>query len=299
MATRGGGGPRARAPFPGDEPRVPWPDGAASGGLLTWTGVAGFVFELAGTRIALDPFVSRPSLWGVLFRAPRPDTHLVEARFADLDAVFVGHAHYDHTLDLPAVAKASPGAVFHGGPVAMELGRRLGIACARLRTVQDGKTIEVGPFRVGAVPAAHGKLPLARLYDRETLMGDGPPRTPLRYPRGEVYGWRVEGGGRTFYVQGSAGLNEAGLEGQAPVDALVACLALRHGTPGYLPALARRLEPEILVPCHHDDLFRPLRDPPRGVYRLGWSRFLEEAREMEADHGTRLWCPPRDLPCSW
>ncbi len=235
----------------------------------------------------------------MVFRRPRVRADLVAARFRDLDAVFIGHAHYDHAMDLPAVAAASPRARIHGDPVLVELGRRLGIPAARLRVVEPGERVTIGDTTVTAVAAAHGRLPLGRLLNTLTLRGHGAPRTPLRYPQGGVLAYRVEAGGRSFYIQGSAGLNPAGLEGQAPVDALIACLALRHDTPNYLRLLGARLRPRVLIPCHHDDLFRPLDAAPRGVFRLAWNDFLADARALEAEHGTRLWCPPRDSLASW
>jgi len=261
--------------------------------------VAGFRLEWGGTAVAFDPFVTRPRILGVVFGSPRIRADLVRERFRDLHAVFVGHAHYDHAMDLPAVAEASPRAVIHGGPVVVELCERLGIDAGRLRVVEPGDRVEIRGIRVTAAAAAHGKLPFGRLFDSHSLRGERAPATPLRYPQGEVLGYRVTAGGRSFYIQGSAGLDEAGLDTLEPVDALIACLALRHDTPDFLRRLGARLRPRVLIPCHHDDLFRPLAAPPRGVYRLAWGDFLAEARDLEAEHGTRLWCPPRDAPASW
>lgn len=291
--------PTERPPFPGDAPRIPWTSGEQAGGRLTWTGVAGVRLGWEGTSIAFDPFVSRPGVFGVVFGRPRIRADLVAERFRDLDAVFVGHAHYDHAMDLPAVAAASPQAVIHGGRILVELCQRLGVPSERLRVVEPGERVAIGEMTVTAVAAAHGRLPLGRLFNSLTLRGKAAPSTPLRYPQGEVLAYRVEVGERSFYVQGSAGLNPAGLETQEPVDALIACLALRHDTPNYLRLLGERLRPHVLIPCHHDDLFRPLDAAPRGVFRLAWNDFLADARALEREHGTRLWCPPRDTLSSW
>jgi L-ascorbate metabolism protein UlaG (beta-lactamase superfamily) len=271
----------------------------ALGVTVTWTGVAGFVLERGATRIAFDPFVSRPGLAATLFRRPRVNASAVASRFTGLDAVFVGHAHYDHAMDLAAVAATSPRARLVGGSVAMALAARLGVEPGRLETAVDGARFQVGPFTVESVAAAHGLVPVARWVDRVRLPERGLPWTPFRYPRGEVLAWRVEVGGRALYLQGSAGLDDLALARQAPVDVLVACLAARAGTPRYLPRLGERLEPRVLVPCHHDDFFRPLTEPPRPVRTLDWPGFLREAAELERAHGTRLWLPPRDVAGAW
>src|SRR5690349_9516520 len=99
LAADGGeaGGP---GPFPTAVEPFPLAGADALGVTATWTGVAGLVLERAGTRIAFDPFASRPGLFATLFRRPRVDVPAVASRFAGLAAVFVGHAHYDHAMDL-------------------------------------------------------------------------------------------------------------------------------------------------------------------------------------------------------
>jgi L-ascorbate metabolism protein UlaG (beta-lactamase superfamily) len=191
--------------------------------------------------------------------------------------------------------RASPEATVHGGATTVETGRRLGLPTERLRAVGDHGAIEVGPFSVEAVPARHGIVPLASLVDRIHLPREGVPRTPFRWPRGEVYAWRVTVGGRGVFVQGSAGIDEAALSRQAPVDVLIACIAARKGTPRYLERLGDRLSPRVLVPCHHDDFFRPLTEAPRPVPTLRWRAFREEAAALERAHGTRTWLPARGV----
>lgn len=278
--------PEAPPPFPLDPP---------IGVLLTWTGVAGFVLERDGVRITFDPFVTRPGLFSALFRRARPDEGAVAATFSGLSAAFVGHTHYDHAMDLPAVLSASPRATAYGGATTVETCRRLGVPAARLVAVDDGRAVDVGPFRVEAVRSRHGVVPLAHWVDRAALPREGVPRTPFRRPRGEVFAWRVSVAGRTLHVQGSAGIDDEALARQAPAEVVVACLAARRGTPRYLERLGDRLRPRVLVPCHHDDFFRPLSEPPRPVPTLRWSAFREEAAELLRAQGTRTWLPPRGV----
>ncbi len=285
--------------FPAAAEPWAWPDGRAVGARLTWTGVAGFVLEAGGARIAFDPFVTRPSVFATVFRRPRPDRALAAAWFSGLDAVFVGHAHYDHAMDLAAVAAASPRAAIHGSRTTADLCRRLGVAADRLVAVADAHETAVGPFRVTAVRSEHGRVPfVSRLDFLDLPPGDRPPRTPFRYPRGEVLAWRVEVDGvvgRSFHVQGSAGIDAWALARQRPCDVLVACIAARAGTPRYLERLGERLRPSVLVPCHHDDFFRPLSEAPRPVPTLRWDEFLADAAALARAHGTRLFLPPRGV----
>jgi L-ascorbate metabolism protein UlaG (beta-lactamase superfamily) len=127
----------------------------------------------------------------------------------------------------------------------------------------------------------------------------GLPCVPFRYPRGDVFAWRIEADGRSFHLEASAGIHEPSLLRQPPADVLIACLATRKGTPRYFERLGERLRPRVLVPCHHDDFFRPLAEAPRPVPTLRWPRFLEEAAALERAHGTRLWLPVRLAAAPW
>lgn|GEM_PF-6821054 len=289
----------ATAPFPTAPEPFPLAGAQALGLSVTWTGVAGFVLERDGTRIAFDPFASRPGLWATLWRRPHSDGAAVARHFGGLAAAFVGHAHHDHAMDLPALAAASPEARIVGGPTVVELCRRQGVAGARLEIAQDGARFEVGPFTVEAVGAEHGVVPLVRFLDRATLNEHGLPSTPFRYPRGEVFAWRVEVAGGSVFLQGSAGLKDGSLLRQRPADVLVACLAARAGTPRYLERLGERLHPQVLVPCHHDDFFRPLSELPRPIATLRWGAFLGEAAHLARTYGTKLWRPLRLETASW
>ena len=287
------------SPFPLEAAPIPWPDGKPAGGTLRWTGVAGLCFEFDGTRIAFDPFVSRPGAFAVMLRRPRIDQEAVAAHFSDLDAVFVGHTHYDHSMDVPAIATVSPRATIHGSRTTVELMRRLDVETARLVEVEDGARYEVGPFVVTAIASDHGLVPIVHHFDRIELGETGVPRTPFRYPRGAVFAWRVEAGGRAFHVQGSAGIDAAALQRQAPCDALIACLAARRDTPRYLERLGAVLRPGVLMPCHHDHLMRPLTKAPRPVPGLDWPAFLADAETLDAAWSTRLHLPPLDRTITW
>jgi L-ascorbate metabolism protein UlaG (beta-lactamase superfamily) len=279
--------------FVADASGVTWDLGI--GGTLTWTGVAGFILEAGGTRIATDPFASRPGLVAVLARKPRSDSALVATTFGRLDAIFVNHAHFDHALDVPAILASTPAAVAHGSGTLVELCRRLGCGQRQLRQLRDGERVTVGPFTVEAVGSRHGIVPLLGRVDRLQIGPRGTPLTPIRWPRGDVLAYRIGIGGRTFHIQGSAGIDDHALARQPPADVLIACLAARQGTPGYLDRLAERLRPRFIVACHHDDFFVPLSAPPRPVARLDWAQFLADAKRLRERYGTELVRLPRNV----
>ncbi|WP_157368361.1 MBL fold metallo-hydrolase [Alloactinosynnema sp. L-07] len=284
----------APTPFATDAPEAGWL-GRELGGRITWTGCAGFLMELDGTRICFDPFASNPGVLDTLLRPARPDRGLIADTFGQVDAIFVGHTHFDHAMDVAPLALANPACVVHGSATTTEICGRQGVGDGQLRTMTDGAKVEIGPFTVEAVASRHGTVPVAGRIDVLELRGTGLPRTVFRWPRGQVFAYRVEVGGVAIHLQTSAGIEDAPLARQRPADVLIACLAARQGTARYFERLGERLRPKVIIPCHHDNFFRPLSEPPRPVARLDWPGFLDDAAALSAAHGTRLVQLPRGV----
>jgi L-ascorbate metabolism protein UlaG (beta-lactamase superfamily) len=102
---------------------------------VTWLGTAGFAIEHAGTVVLLDPYVSRPSLWRCL-RAPLVSDADAVARYAPrADAIVAGHTHFDHVLDVPAIARAT-GAVVYGSRSCAALCRAEGLPASQVVDVE-------------------------------------------------------------------------------------------------------------------------------------------------------------------
>ncbi|TSE00684.1 MBL fold metallo-hydrolase [Skermania sp. ID1734] len=279
--------------FPTQAPAPGWLTGKPGVGTITWTGCAGFLFDVEGTRICVDPFVSNPGFVDAFFRPARPNAALVRQKFPDVAAAFIGHSHWDHAMDVAVLAAA--GTVVHGSTTTAELCRRQGVSDARLVQVGDGDRISVGPFTVEVIESRHGIVPLASKIDVIELRGQGMPSTPFRWPRGAVFAYRVEFGGQSVHVQTSAGIADGPLARQAPADVLIACLAARQGTPHYLQRLGEQLRPKVLIACHHDNFLHPVDQRPRPVPRLDWPEFLESAAELRQKYGTRLVQLPRGV----
>lgn len=285
--------------FPEEAPAGGLFDDHRVGGRLTWTGCAGFLLEFEGCRIAFDPFVSNPRPLELLTRPAKPKVSLVRRTFGAVSAVFVGHTHFDHAMDVPVLAKDNPHTVVHGSATTAELCRRLGVPAHQVRPVADGERVTTGPFTVEAIGSRHGIVPIAGRVDVVDLKPDGVPRTAFRWPRGDVFAYRVEVAGRSFHLQTSAGIEDEPLRRQPPADVLVACLAARQGTPRYLERLGAQLRPKVLVPCHHDNFLRPISEPVRPVPRLDWPEFLGDVATLNSAYGTRLVRLPRGVPVEW
>jgi L-ascorbate 6-phosphate lactonase len=133
--------------------------------MLAWLGQASFAMRLGVTTVLIDPFLSHhPD------RLVPPPFAAAEARGVDL--VLITHDHLDH-LDaqaVPAIATASPDAVFVVPEDVVDRVTELGVEQSRIRgLLPDGRTA-VGSVTVEAVPAAHGET-MADAYRLGPFLG--------------------------------------------------------------------------------------------------------------------------------
>ncbi len=238
---------------------------------IAWLGVSGYRLTFEGVSLFIDPYVSRVPLRAfVLRRNTLPDRAMID-RYATapgpVAGVLVGHTHFDHAVDAPAIARRYA-AKAYGSASLVHLMRLHGLDHLAVE-VNPHQAYELGPFVVRFVPSRHSKL----LFGRKVPM-DGPLTcehldglAPGAYKCGAVYGIRIDVGGVSLYHQGSADLNDSELR-DGPVDVFLAGVAGRSVTPRYWERILPRLDPRIVVPTHYDNFFSPLgqrQDFVRGV----------------------------------
>jgi L-ascorbate metabolism protein UlaG (beta-lactamase superfamily) len=247
------------------------PVGLPDGLLVTWLGVSGYCLTYEGVSIFIDPYVSRVPLRALVTRRKAlPDPAMIDS-YAQapgrVAAILVGHTHFDHAVDAPALA-ARHRAPAYGSSSLAQLMRLHGLGQLAVE-VETHRAYELGPFVVTFIPSKHSKLILGRRVPM-----DGPLTceqldglVPTAYRCGAVYGIRIEVAGVSIYHQGSADLDDAELE-RRPVDVFLAGVAGREVTPRYWERILPRLDPRVIVPTHYDDFFAPLGAPEAFVRRV-------------------------------
>ena len=89
------------------------PVGLPAGLEISWLGVSGYCLTYEGVSMFIDPYVSRVPLRAlVLRRKALPDPAMIDA-YAQapgrVEAMLVGHTHFDHAVDAPALAARAIG----------------------------------------------------------------------------------------------------------------------------------------------------------------------------------------------
>ncbi|HEX2358526.1 MAG TPA: MBL fold metallo-hydrolase [Solirubrobacterales bacterium] len=229
---------------------------------VDWLGVSGYRLTYEGKSLYIDPYVSRVPLRDMLLRRPAiPDTAALDRYLPppgrEAVGVLVGHTHFDHAVDAPAVARRF-GCDAYGSSSLARLMALHGLE-DRAVEVEPYRVYELGPFEVSFVPSTHSKLllGLAVPYAGELTCEHLDGLAPGAYRCGQVWGIHIEVAGSTLYHQGSADLLDDAVRHRG-VDVFLAGVAGRNFTERYWERILPRLDPRTIVPTHYDNFFTPL-----------------------------------------
>ncbi len=253
---------------------------------LEWLGVAGYRLTYEGRTVYVDPYLSRVTLGALLRgRAALADPALHERWLApagDVLGVLVGHTHFDHAIDVPAIC-ARHGCSAYGSASLVQLMRVHGQHEQAVR-VTPHEPLELGPFTVTFVPSLHSKLLLGYRVpsDGELTCEHLDALSPTAYKCGQVWGIHIEVAGMTFYHQGSANLLDEEMRHRG-VDVFLAGIAGRRFTDDYWQRILGALEPRVVVASHFDDFFRPLHSPAGFSLNVNLAAFPEEIGVVSQD----------------
>ena len=260
-----------------------WSGAGLPAGLeLEWLGAAGFRLTYGGQHLLIDPYLTRLPLGALLRRRVVPAAPAALERVPDPLAILVGHTHFDHALDVPALAMRAGCKVYGSASLArlMALHGRPELAVE----ITAHAPIELGPFTVRFVPSKHSKLAggLWTPYDGEITCEHTDELTPQAYRCGAIWGIEIEVGGARLYHTGSCDLDD-GAEIPRGVDVFLCGIAGRRFTRRYVERILRRVEPRLIVPCHHDDFFRPIDRPMGFSLNVDLAGFTDEVRRVSRD----------------
>ncbi len=264
------------------------PPALPAGLELEWLGVSGYRLSYEGQTLFIDPYLSRvPFRDLVLRRQALPDPaaleHFVHAP-GETVGVLVGHTHFDHAVDAPAIARRF-GCRAYGSRSLVNLMALHGLA-GRTVEVEPYRVYELGPFEVSFTPSVHSRLllGLAVPYDGELSCEHLDALSPGAYRCGQVWGITIAVAGVRFYHQGSANLVDGALR-ERDVDFFLAGVAGRSFTDRYWQRVLTRLQPRAVIPTHYDNFFRPLGQRMEFVANVQLSQLPEEiaavSREIE------------------
>jgi L-ascorbate metabolism protein UlaG (beta-lactamase superfamily) len=237
-----------------------------------WLGVAGIELIADDQVLVVDPYVTRVPFWRLWFGRVQPDADLARVHVPRCQHLLVTHAHFDHLLDAPAVASYT-GCRIYGSPNTCRLVAMLGVPAGQIVTLHQGEHLELGPFGVDVLSSEHRRAP---------GFGPGPISANLHPPlrardlrMDEAYAFRIQAAG--YSVLTDPGVHPGTLP---PSDVL---LVNPFGTAPYYQRLLAQVGPQLIIPCHWDDFWRPLTRPLRPIlmpplWAIPPTRWMDMAR---------------------
>jgi L-ascorbate metabolism protein UlaG (beta-lactamase superfamily) len=241
----------ATPPLPGEPARV------------TWLGHAGFLVQLDGVSLLVDPALGPsigPDVLGVGRIERQVPPGVPAEKLPPIDAVLVSHSHYDH-LDLPTLERV-------GAPVVGGLGMERFCRERHLFATELGwwQTTTVRGLRVTFVPSHHWSR--RSLFDTNRMLWGG---------------FVIEGSAATLYHSGDSAWFEGFKEIGARFPGIDAAL-LPIGA--YEPAdfmQTMHLSPESALRAFGALGAGTFVAMHWGTFRLAWEPFDEPPRRLEAE----------------
>lgn len=191
-----------------------------------------------------------------------PDTAAIDERIARADFILVSHSHFNHTLDVPHIARKT-GAIVIGSQSTLNLARAGGVPPAQLIGVHGGEDFEFGAFSLRVIPSLHSALLGKRYFDSRVVPADfAGPRCTANDVEGGTLMYLVRLGGREILWSGSMNYVERELEGLRPDVAVIASGRQRLEVHDYTGRLLRALGlPRLVFATHWDEQSFPFGAP--------------------------------------
>jgi hypothetical protein len=274
---------------------------------LEYLGAGGWLLRMGEAAILTAPFFSNPGLLDVIFGRIESDSAAIERYLppvSDVPAVLVGHAHYDHLMDLPYILRRrAPEARLYGSRTAANLlqgdpeldpDRLVSVEESAGDSEHPGSWHMTADGRIRFMALRSGHAPHffgIHLYQGERRepatqlpewAGEWVEGTPLAYlidflsPEGEVL-YRI-------HYQDAASTPPEGfpppLADGIPVDLAIVCAPGYQEVRDFPEGILRRLEPRQVLVGHWESFFRSREEGEfHGVPATDLEGFL---RRMEA-----------------
>ena len=234
----------------------------------TWFGVGTLLIDDGQTQILIDGFVSRPNLLDVLSGRPVNNDvatinfFLNEYRIRRLAAIIPVHSHFDHAMDVGAIANRSSASILGSESTAM-IARGVGVPEDQIVIVEDAAEYTFGEFTVRFIESVHapvgwgGSVPLPGVLREPLAM----PAPVTAFREGGSYSILITHPHGSALVQGSAGIRETALD-ELQVDTVMLGVGLLEGLgreymERYWQKTVTSTGARTVIPIHFDDYTRP------------------------------------------
>ncbi|MTI03209.1 MBL fold metallo-hydrolase [Roseibium sp. RKSG952] len=264
-----------------------------TGLTLYWSGAASIVVDDGKNSILIDPFVSRKennALDIALRRKAEVNVAAISNRvqrpeIARAKAIFVGHTHYDHSLDVSDFANLLQVPIYGSPSMKRILKAHRNSQDLEFIVQKEFQTYHIqGGFKVTVLPGAHGQPPACLgslcIDPLEEVVADqfNLPAAVNDFGLGEVVTFLVEHKqGNVLHIGTAAIVPKSFDHLKGRVDVVILSLVGRNER--YIYEVLDTVEPRFVVPIHYDNLFKPIEDGVHVVKVADLEGYFEELEQ--------------------
>jgi L-ascorbate metabolism protein UlaG (beta-lactamase superfamily) len=281
-------------------PPASWREAADGGLTVRFLGVSGYEVSDGVTTILLDPTPTRPPPAAMLTGPVDADEKLGAQWCPKADVILVNHAHYDHALDVPAIARRT-GALVVGTQSAVNLALARGVPAAQTRVVEMGDQFTAGTFTIDVRKSRHTDIAGISEPMGGTMSPNAGALWFWQYVMDGALAYRLEAGGTSLWFHPTSTF-ERGEVGTPGAATLIVGVTGEKQTAEKVRGLLAEAKPRRVLPTHYDNFFQPVE---RGLALMP-GLDLDEAKALflaadptlewgVLDLGERVWLPP-DAP---
>lgn len=277
---------------------------------VSWFGVSTLLIDDGRTQILIDGFISRPSLAKLLLQRPVDNDAatinfmLAEYQVDRLAAIIPVHSHFDHAMDVGAIANRTSASIL-GSPTAAAIARGANVREEQIVIVDTQAEYTFGEFTVRFIESRHapfgwrGSVPLAGRQEEPLAL----PAPVSAFPADTSYSVLVSHPSGTALVQGSAGFREGALADISVDTVFIGIMMLetlgRDYARRYWQEMVTTTGAKTVVAVHFDDYTQPFgttRLPPRFIDNLETTMEWLKSFRRTWDNDTTLLMPRFGVP---
>ncbi len=291
---------------------------------IRYLGSGGHLIRRGSSAILTAPFFSNPNLFRVATSRISPDSARIDSavekiieeggRLDDVQAILVGHAHYDHLMDVPHVWREyAPQARIFGSLTVKHILRGFDVPDDQIETLNSiaasrwaaGRWVTLGDLRFMAIESEHAPHAFGiKVYGGEVRKNlSHPPRRANGYKEGRTFAFLIDfldpDGSVAFRIhyQDAASNTPLGYpptlygDDQRSVDVAIVCAASFKQVQGYPEGILRAVDARYVIVGHWENFFVSQEKPPRPVPMTDVAEFVARTERALPEHAR--WVLPR------
>ena len=269
-----------------------------NGGLtIRYLGVSGYEVSDGKTVVLLDPTPNRPSPLALLTGPLVPDEEYGAHLCPREDFILVNHTHFDHALDVPAIALRTRARVL-GSPSTVNLALSRGVPAERTQVVKAGDHLTLGTFTVDVRSSRHTDIAGISQPMGGVVAADAGALWFWQFKLDETFAYRLEANGTSIWFHPTSTFARGELGGPTAATLIVGVTGEKQ-TREKIDGLLAEARPRRVLPTHYDNFFQPLQKGLAAMpgFDLVTPRrlFLEAKPELTwiaLDYDQPLYLPP-------